>query len=161
MKGRMAMKLDVKKSLSGGEFKVDVVFRSYEVFEEGLLEDFGTPELKIPVSTWGATAAEDGGKIVISDVEKDKSGADCTIDITKEIVVKLDNTFKTSFSVKIVDLEESEITGATDTVVKLAEAKCSLFIEVIKKEAKAKMDALRAMKTDFEAVITNPETIRV
>ena len=47
------MKLNVEKTLTNGEFKVDISFKNYEIFEEGLIEDFGTPEVKIPVSTWG------------------------------------------------------------------------------------------------------------
>lgn len=155
------MKLDVKKSLTGGEFKVSIEFKSYEVFEEGLMEDFGTPVLQIPVSTWGATATSNEGKIVIEDIEQDKADAVCSIDLTKEIDVKLDNLFKTEYAVKIADIEEGTLAEPLDSVVKMAEAKCALFIEVIKKEAKAKMDSLRAMKTDFEAVIKNPEVIKV
>lgn len=155
------MKLDVKKTLTNGEFKVGIVFKDYEVFEEGLMEDFGVPVLQIPVSTWGAKAEDSNGKIVISEVEKDKNDPTCSIDLTKEINVKLDNLFKTEYTVKIADIEEGALEEPLDTVVKMAEAKCALFIEVIKKEAKAKMDKLRAMKTDFEAVIKNPEVIKV
>lgn len=155
------MKLDVKKSLTGGEFKVSIEFKSYEVFEEGLMEDFGTPVLQIPVSTWGATAADSDGSIVISDIAKDKEDGNFSIDLAKEIITKLDNTFKADYTVKIADIEEGALAEPLDSVVKMAEAKCALFIEVIKKEAKAKMDSLRAMKTDFEAVVKNPEVIKV
>lgn len=155
------MKLDVKKTLTNGEFKVGIAFKDYEVFEEGLMEDFGVPVLQIPVSTWGAKAEDSDGKIVISEVEKDKSDPTCSIDLTKEINVKLDNLFKTEYTVKIADIEDGALEEPLDTVVKMAEAKCALFIEVIKKEAKAKMDKLRAMKTDFEAVVKNPEVIKV
>lgn len=155
------MKLDVKKTLTGGEFKVEIGFKSYEVFEEGLMEDFGVPVLEIPVSTWGATAEDEEDIIKLSDVEKDKAGANCSIDLTKEISVPLNSQFKVEYSVKIADIEEEGLEAPVDTVVKMAEAKCALFIEVIKQEAKAKMDKLRAMKTDFEALVKNPETIRV
>ena len=155
------MKLNVEKTLTNGEFKVDISFKNYEIFEEGLIEDFGTPEVKIPVSTWGGTISNSEGKITITDIERDKTDGDCKIEITKEIVAKLDNTFKTSFSVKVCDLDESEIAGKTPTEVKLAEAKCVLFVEVIKKMAKEKMDKLRDMKTDFEGIDTNPEIVRV
>ena len=154
------MKLDVKKTLTGGEFKVSIAHKSYEVFEEGLMEDFGVPELKIPVSTWGAKATEDDN-FEIFKVNGDSEEADCTIDLNQEIVAKLNNAFKVEYAVKITDIEEEALKAPLDTVVKMCEAKCGLFIEVIKAEAKAKMDALRAMKTDFEAAIKNPEVIRI
>ncbi len=36
-----------------------------------------------------------------------------------------------------------------------------LFVKVIQTEAAKKMTELRAMKTDFEAVLSNPETIKI
>ena len=63
------MKLNVEKTLTNGEFKVDISFKNYEIFEEGLIEDFGTPEVKIPVSTWGGTISNSEGKITITDIE--------------------------------------------------------------------------------------------
>lgn len=154
------MKLDVKKSLNGGEFKLTIEFKAYEVFEEGLVEDFGAPTLELPVSTWGATVTETNGAYSFSGIAQGATG-NCTIDFTAARYIKLNNTFKTEFSVKISDIEQSTLTAPLDSVVKMAEAKCTLFIEIIKQEAKAKMDDLRAMKTDFEAIIKNPEVIRI
>lgn len=154
------MKLDVKKVLTGGEFKVSIEFKAYEVFEEGLMEDFGVPELKIPVSTWGATVVREGAEMFITEVAKDKTD-NCSIDITKEIAVKINDTFKTEFAIKINDIEEDSLNDVLDSVVKVAEAKCMLFVEVIRQEAKKEMDRLREMKTDFEAIVKNPEVIKI
>ena len=155
------MKLDVKKVLTGGEFKVAIEFKAYEVFEEGLMEDFGVPELNIPVSTWGGTFAKEGNALKVDFIQKDKPNGNCNIDIEKEIVVKIDNTFKVDFAVKINDIEENSINEVLDSVVKVAEAKCMLFVEVIRQEAKKEMDRLREMKTDFEAIVKNPEVIKI
>lgn len=155
------MKLNVNKSLTAGEFKVSVEFKSYEVFEEGLIEDFGAPILQIPVSTWGATFSELEGVITIADIKKDNASANCTIDLTNSIAIKVNNLFKVEYSVKIADIDAGSLSAPLDSAVKMAEAKCALFVEIIKKEAKAKMDHLRAMKTDFEAVAKNPEVIKI
>lgn len=156
------MKLEIKKSLSNGVFKVDLGFKSYEVFEEGLMEDFGVPELIIPVSEWTAkTTIGEDGKFIFEELAKDSTAQNCDIEISKEIKVKLDHTFKVGFEVKIADIEEDMLDVTLDTVVKMSEAKCALFVEIIKKEAKAKMDALREMKTSFESAIKNPEIIRI
>lgn len=155
------MKLEVKKSLTAGVFKVELGFKAYEVFEEGLMEDFGTPELIIPVSEWTAEASEEEGKITLANITKDATDKNCDIEITKEIRANLDETFRTSFEVKVADIDEESLEDPLDTVVKMAEAKCSLFVEVIKNEAKAKMDKLREMRTSFEAAINNPEIVRV
>ena len=152
------MKLDVKKSLTGGEFKVAIAFKSYEVFEEGLMEDFGVPELKIAVSTWKADVDENG---TILRFFQDKDGGNCSIDITKEINIKINETFKVEFAVKVSDIEEEMLNSTLNSVVKMAEAKCALFVEVIKSESKKQMDKLREMKTDFEAIIKNPEVIKI
>lgn len=155
------MKLNVKKNLTGGVFSVRVEFKAYEVFEEGLMEDFGTAELVIPVSTYKSKVEETEGKLVVSEVGKTVSSSNCEIDVTTEIVAKLDNTFGLDFSVKVADIEDDGLSLPLDTVVKMAEAKCATFVKLIEKEAKEKLDKLRSMKTDFEAAITNPEIIRV
>ena len=155
------MKLNVKKCLTGGVFSVRVEFKDYEVFEEGLMEDFGTAELIIPVSTCKSKIEDNSGKLVVAEVGDSVSSSNCEIDITSEIVAKLDNTFKVEYSVKVADIEESGLSSPLDSVVKVAEAKCATFVKLIEKEAKAKMDKLRSMKTDFEAAIKNPEIIRV
>lgn len=155
------MKLNVKKNLTNGVFSVRVDFKDYEVFEEGLIEDFGTAELVIPVSTYQSKIEDSTGKLVVSEVGKTVASNNCKIDITTEIVAKLDDTFKLEYSVKVADIEEEHLSSPVDTVVKMAEAKCATFVKLIEKEAKAQMDKLRSMKTDFEAAVKNPETIRV
>lgn len=155
------MKLEVKKSLSGGVFKVDLVFKSYEVFEEGLMEDYGTPELVVPVSEWTADVEISDGKFVFSNITKDATDKECDIEIGKEIKVLLNESFRTSFEVKVADLEESMLDTNLDTKVKLAEGKCALFVEVIKQEASKKMAELREMKTSFESAVKNPEIVRI
>lgn len=156
------MKLDVKRTLTGGLFSVDIVFKDYEIFEEGLIEDFGAPRLKIEASNWSATASTGaGGVISLSDPKKDHTG-NCKISINKEIDLAIDSTFKVSYAIQLSDIDESEKGAAPlDSLVKLAEAKCMLFVKVIKQEAAKKMTELRAMKTDFEAVVSNPETIKI
>lgn len=156
------MKLDVKRTLTGGLFSVDIVFKDYEIFEEGLIEDFGAPRLKIEASNWSATASTGaGGVISLSAPKKDHTG-NCKISINKEIDLAIDSTFKVSYAIQLSDIEKSEVTTAPlDSVVKLAEAKCMLFVKVIQTEAEKKMTELRAMKTDFEAVVSNPETIKI
>lgn len=156
------MKLEIKKSLTGGVFKVDLAFKSYEVFEEGLMEDFGTPELIIPVSEWtGEAEIREDGKYEFTEVTKNSTEKNCDIEIEKEIKASLDASFKTSFEVRIADIEEADLASPLDTVVKMAEAKCALFIEIVRTEAKKKMDYLREMKTSFESAIKNPETIKI
>ena len=155
------MKLNVKKVLTGGVFTVRVEFKDYEVFEQGLMEDFGTAELIIPVSTCKSKIKDEDGALIIEEIGKDIADSNCEIDITNEIVAKLDNTFKVEYSVKVADIEETDLTAPLDTVVKMAEAKCATFVKLIEKESKVKMDKLRSMKTDFEAAIKNPEVIRV
>lgn len=156
------MKLDVKRTLTGGLFSVDIIFKDYEIFEEGLIEDFGAPRLKIEASNWSATASTGaGGVISLSAPKKDHTG-NCKISINKEIDLAIDSTFKVSYAIQLSDIEKSEVTTAPlDSVVKLAEAKCMLFVKVIQTEAEKKMTELRAMKTDFEAVVSNPETIKI
>lgn len=156
------MKLDVKRTLTGGLFSVDIIFKDYEIFEEGLIEDFGAPRLKIEASNWSATAsAGAGGAISLSEPKKDHTG-NCKISINKEIDLAIDSTFKVSYAIQLSDIDESEKGSAPlDSLVKLAEAKCMLFVKVIKQEAAKKMTELRAMKTDFEAVVSNPETIKI
>lgn len=155
------MKLEVKKSLSGGVFKVDLAFKAYEVFEEGLMEDYGTPELVVPVSEWTADVEISDGKFVFSNITKDATDKECDIEIGKEIKVLLNESFRTSFEVKVADLEESMLDTNLDTKVKLAEGKCALFVEVIKQEASKKMAELREMKTSFESAVKNPEVVRI
>ena len=155
------MKLNVKKCLTGGVFSVKVEFKAYEVFEEGLIEDFGTPELVIPVSTCKSKLENQSGKLVVTEVGPSTSGDNCSIDINTEIVAKLDETFKVEYSVKVADIEESGLSSPLDSVVKVAEAKCATFVKLIETEGNAKMDKLRSMKTDFEAAIKNPEVIRI
>lgn len=155
------MKLEVKKSLSGGVFKVDLAFKAYEVFEEGLMEDYGTPELVVPVSEWTADVEISDGKFVFSNITKDATDKECDIEIGKEIKVLLNESFRTSFEVKVADLEESMLDTNLDTKVKLAEGKCALFVEVIKQEASKKMAELREMKTSFESAVKNPEIVRI
>lgn len=156
------MKLEIKKSLSSGIFKVDLSFKNFEVFEEGLMEDFGVPELTIPVSEWTAdvTVGADG-KYTFADITKDARDKVCDIEITKEIKTKIDSSFKASFEVKVIDIDQDTLVAPLDSVVKMAEAKCALFVEIIKQEAGSKMDNLRKMRTSFEASINNPETIRI
>lgn len=156
------MKLDVKRTLTGGLFSVDIVFKDYEIFEEGLIEDFGAPRLKIAASNWSATAtAGTGGAITLGDPQQNNT-ANCKISINKEIDLAIDSTFKVSYTIQLSDIDESEKGAAPlDSLVKLAEAKCMLFVKVIKQEAAKKMTELRAMKTDFEAVVSNPETIKI
>lgn len=156
------MKLDVKRTLTGGLFSVDIIFKDYEIFEEGLIEDFGAPRLKIEASNWSANAtAGAGGVITLGDPKKDHT-ANCKISINKEIDLAIDSTFKVSYAIQLSDIDESEKGAAPlDSLVKLAEAKCMLFVKVIKQEAAKKMTELRAMKTDFEAVVSNPETIKI
>lgn len=113
------------------------------------------------VSEWTAEASEKEGKITLANITKDATDKNCDIEITKEIRANLDETFRTSFEVKVADIDEESLEDPLDTVVKMAEAKCSLFVEVIKNEAKAKMDKLREMRTSFEAAINNPEIVRV
>lgn len=155
------MKLEVRKSLSGGVFKVDLAFKAYEVFEEGLMEDYGTPELVVPVSEWTADVEISDGKFVFSNITKDATDKECDIEIGKEIKVLLNESFRTSFEVKVADLEESMLDTNLDTKVKLAEGKCALFVEVIKQEASKKMAELREMKTSFESAVKNPEVVRI
>lgn len=155
------MKLNVKKNLTNGVFSVRVEFKAYEVFEEGLMEDFGVAELVIPVSTYQSKVEDSDGKLKVTEVGKTVGSKNCEIDIPTEIVAKLDNTFNVEYVVKVADIEEEELDSPVDTVVKMAEAKCATFVKLIEKEAKEKMDKLRSMKTDFEAAVKNPETIRV
>lgn len=157
------MKLDVKRTLTGGLFSVDIIFKDYEIFEEGLIEDFGAPRLKIEASNWSATASAGtgGASITLGEPKKDHTG-NCKISINKEIDLAIDSTFKVSYAIQLSDIEKGEVTTAPlDSVVKLAEAKCMLFVKVIQTEAAKKMTELRAMKTDFEAVVSNPETIKI
>lgn len=156
------MKLDVKITLTGGLFSVDIIFKNYEVFEEGLIEDFGAPRLKMEASNWSATATVGtGGAIALGDPQKNYT-SNCKISINKEIELSIDSTFKVSYAIQISDIDESEKGAAPlDSIVKLAKAKCMLFVKVIQTEAAKKMTELRAMKTDFEAVVSNPETIKI
>lgn len=155
------MKLNAVKNLSGGVFKVDVEFKSYEIYEQGLMEDFGVPELIIPVSTWGAKVSVDTGEFKFENIKENNTEGDCKIEIADELIIKLDNTFKATYSIKISDLDEGELNGKINSVVKLAEVKCALFVAVIQQEGAKLMTKLRAMKTDFEAITKNPTTIKI
>ena len=155
------MKLEVKKTLTGGIFSIDVYFKAYEVFEEGLMEDFGTPELTIPVSDWTADFRLNGGALVIDGTIDRGTAKACDIAIEKEIKVKMDPSFKVSYEVKIADLTPADQSGIIDSLIKVAETRCTLFVGLIQREAKKEMDKLRALKTEFETSINNPEIIKV
>lgn len=155
------MKLEVRKTLTGGIFTVDVYFKAYEVFEEGLMEDFGIPELNIPVSDWTANFKLDGGALVIDGTIDRGTAKACDIAIEKEIKAKMDSSFKVSYEVKIADLSPSDQSGIIDSLIKVAETRCTLFVGLIQREAKKEMDKLRALKTEFESSINNPEIIKV
>lgn len=155
------MKLYPQNILTGGVFSVLIKFKSYDVFEEGLMEDFGVPELIIPVSTCKSKVEIQSGKFVVTDIGPNTSGDNCSIDINTEIVTKLNETFEVKYSIAISDIDDSNLSSPLDSVVKVAEAKCATFVKLIEKEANAKMNKLRAMKTDFEAAIRSPEVIRV
>lgn len=137
------MKIDVFKNLEKGKFKVDMKFKSFEMNEAKLIENFGAPSINVPA------------QLIYKICNSNASGG--CVEIVHKSKLFLDESFFFTFTVDIFKFKDDDVEDG-ETKVQAVEKRVDNIIEVVRLMASGKMAELKSCQTDWEDK-NNPTTI--
>ena len=151
------MNFETKHEVHSNVFSTKVYFTEFGTNdgmtakqEEALFEDFGYPEINLGHLTFEGFFKVDGDKRVIA-TTKDAADGDKVSFIMNTAHLTVGPDFVASYTCSAEDIPESQVGTVALTSKKLvAEAKCLLFDEVVKKAIVEKVTAVKEEKTRFE-----------
>lgn len=149
------MNFETKHEVHSNVFSTKVYFTEFGTNdgmtakqEESLFEDFGYPEINLGHLTFEGFFNIDGDKRVVSVEDTDHGDKVSFIMNTSHLTIGPD--FVASYTCSAEDVPESQVGTALNTKKLVAEAKCLLFDEVVKKAITEKVKTVKDEKTRFE-----------
>ena len=150
------MNFDTKHEVHKNVFSTKIFFTEFGSSdmtakqEEALFEDFGYPEINLGNLVFEGYYKVDGDKRVVATTE-DAADGDKVSFIMNTAHIEVGPNFSASYSCDADDVPASQIGAKMLTTKKLvAEAKCLLFDDVVKKAISETVAAVKKEKTRFE-----------